>query len=50
MGRVLQLFGGDVGISKNWATAHFLTFMVLAPMGVSFSILVCHTEDTRLKV
>ena len=35
-------FGEGVGISRNWATAHFLTLMVglgpgIAPVGVSFS-------------
>ena len=51
MGTVLQQFREDVGISKNWATARFLTFMVLTPVGVSFSILMCYTEHVlRLRV
>ena len=38
-------FGEGVGISRNWVTAHFLTFMtslgtVVVLMGVSFSLLV----------
>ena len=47
MGRVLQRFGGDVGISKNWATAHFLTFMVLAPVGVSFWCVTLRIQGSR---
>ena len=36
--------GNGVGLSRNWATAHVLTFMVglgtvMAPVGVSFSLL-----------
>ena len=26
MGRLFQLFGEEAGISRNWATTHFLTF------------------------
>ena len=42
--------GEEVGISRNWATAHFLVFWqcletVMAPLGVSFSLL---TEDQGL--
>ena len=42
-------------ISRNWATAHFLVFMVslgtvMAPVGVSFSLLMCYNEHIlRLK-
>ena len=49
-------FGEGVGISRNWVTAHFLTFMVnlgtvMAPVGVSFSVLMCYSERIlRLKV
>ena len=45
-----------MGISQNWATIHFLTFMiglgtVTVPMGVSFSLLMCYNECIlRLKV
>ena len=47
MGGVFQLFQEGVGISRNWATAHFLTLMVslgtvMAPVGVSFSLLMCY--------
>ena len=31
-------FGEGVGISRNWATAHFLAFYVMALVRVSFSI------------
>ena len=38
-----------MGISRNWATAHFLTLMVslgtvMASVGVSFSLLMCYSE------
>ena len=38
-----------MGISRNWATAHFLTFIVglgtlMVPVGVSFSLLMCYNE------
>ena len=41
--------GEGAGISRNWATAHFLVFMVglgtvLALAGVSFSLLMCYHE------
>ena len=41
--------GEGAGISRNWATAHFLDFMVglgtvLAQMGVSFSLLMRYHE------
>ena len=41
--------GKGVEISKNWATAHFLTLAVcfetvLAPMGTSFSLLMCNND------
>ena len=56
MGGVFQLFQEGVGISRNWATAHFLILMVglgtvMAPVGVSFSLLMCYSEHIlRLKV
>ena len=56
MGGVFQLFQEGVGISSNWATAHFLMLMVglgtvMAPMGVSFSLLMCYSEHIlKLKV
>ena len=46
-GRIIPtLLGKGVGISRNWATAHFLAFYgqprtVMAPVGVSFSISKC---------
>ena len=49
-------FREGVGISKNWATTYYLTFYgglgtVMAPVGVSFSILMCYNECIlRLKV
>ena len=45
-----------MGISQVWATAHFLTLCghpgdVMAPVGVSFSLLMCYNERVlRLKV
>ena len=41
------VFGHGVGISRNWDTADFLTFMiglgtVIAPVGMSFSLLICY--------
>ena len=56
MGGVFQLFREGEGISRYWATAHFLILMVglgtvMAPVGVSFSLLMCYNElITRLKV
>ena len=56
MGGVFQLFGERVGISRNWATAHFLIFMVglgtvMEPVGVSFNLLMCYNvRILRLKV
>ena len=50
------ILGKGVGISRNWATAHFLIFMVslgtvMAPVGVSFILLMCYSERIlRLKV
>ena len=54
MGGVFQLFQEGVGISRNWATAHFLILMVslgtvIAPVGVSFSLLMsAYTEAQGL--
>ena len=56
MGGVFQLFWEGVRISRNWATAHSFILMVglgtvVAPVGVSFSLLVRYSERTlRLKV
>ena len=56
MGGVFKLFWGRVGISRNWATAHCLTFRVslgtvMVSVGVSFSLLMCYNERIlRLKV
>ena len=56
MGGVFQLFLEGAGISRNWATAHFLILMVglktvMAPVGVSFSLLMCYDKRIlRLKV
>ena len=55
MGGVFQLFWERAGISKNWATSHFLILMVglgivMVPI-VSFSLLMCNSECiVRLKV
>ena len=55
-GRSIPGILGKVRISRNWATAHFLNFMVclgtvMMPMGVSFSLLMCYNECIlRLKV
>ena len=56
MGGVFQVFQEGEGISRNWATAHFLILVVglgtvMAPVGVSFSLLMCYSECIlRLKV
>ena len=56
MGGVFQLFQEGAVISRNWATAHFLIVVVglgtvMAPVGVSFRLLVCYCERIlRLKV
>ena len=39
-------------ISSNWATAHFLTFVVslgtvIVPVGVSFSLLMCYNIEAQ---
>ena len=45
-----------LGISRNWATAHFLVFMVdlgtvMVPVGVSFSLPMFNNECTlKLKL
>ena len=49
MGGVFQLFWEGAGISRDWATAHFLILMVclgtvMAPVGMSFSLLTCYNE------
>ena len=47
---VFQLFGKGVGLFGNRAIAHFLTFVVLAPVAVWFSLLMCYSEGIlRLK-
>ena len=49
-------FGEAVEISRNWAVDHFLTFkvclgIVVAPLSVSFSLLMCYNECIlRLRV
>ena len=49
-------FEEGMGISQNWATVHFLTFVVglgtvMGLVGVSFSLLMFYDECTlRLKV
>ena len=56
VGEGFQLFREGVGISRNWATAHFLILMVglgtvMVPVGVPFSLLICYSECIlRLKV
>ena len=56
MGGVFQLIQEGAGISRNWATTHFLIPMVslgtvMVPVGVSFSLLMCYRERIlRLKV
>ena len=56
MGGVFQLFWGGAGISRNWATAHFLILLVglgtaIGPVDGSFSLLMCYSERIlRLKV
>ena len=47
MGGVFQLFWGRGGNFGDWATVHFLTFMVglgtvMVLVGVSFSMLICY--------
>ena len=47
--RIIPTIWGGVGISRNWATAHFLVFdgelrTVTAPVGVPFSLLMCFSE------
>ena len=56
MGGVFQLYWEGLGISRNWAAFHMFTFMVdlgtvKAPVGMSFSLLMCYNEQIpRLKV
>ena len=43
------ILGKRMEISRNWATAHFLTFMVslgtvMVPVDVSLSLLMCYNE------
>ena len=51
-----SILGKRMEISMNWATAHFLTFMVslgtvMVPVGVSLSLPICYNECIlRLKV
>ena len=53
---VPALLGKRVEISRNWAINHFLTFkvcleIVMAPVRVSFSLLMCYNERIlRLQV
>ena len=53
---VSAFLGKEVRISKCWATAHFVTFLVVlgtvvVPVGVSFSILRCYNDHIlKLKV
>ena len=55
MGGVFQLFQEGTGISRNWATTHFLILMVglgtvMVPVDVSLSLL-CYSEHIlKLKV
>ena len=56
-GRIIPaILGKGVEIPRNWVNAHFLTFMVglgtvMAPVGVSFRLLMCCNEHIlRLKV
>ena len=57
-GRIISTIWGKRGeISRNRATAHFSAFygqpwnLSMAPMGVSFSMLICYNKRTmRLKV
>ena len=55
MGGIFQVSQEGAGISRNWATAHFLILVVgletvIAPVGVSFSLLMCYSERIlRLK-
>ena len=47
--------GEGVRLSRSWATAHFLTFMVVlgtvvVPVGILLSLLMCYSESIlRLK-
>ena len=47
--------GEGVGVFRNWDTTHFVTLMVslgmlIKPVGVPFSLLMCYNESTpRLK-
>ena len=49
-------FGKEEEVSRHWATAQFLTFLVclgtiILPVSVSFSLLICYSECIlRLKV
>ena len=51
-----SILGKRMEISRNWATAHFLTFMVslgsvMVPVCVSLSLLICYNKCIlRLKV
>ena len=40
-----------MGISRNWATTHSFTFIVMASIGVSFRVLMCYNKYVlRLRV
>lgn len=40
--------GDEVGLSRICATVPLLTFVVMAPLGMSFSVLICYTEAEGL--
>ena len=48
MGGVFCYLGEEVGISRICAMAPFLTFVVMAPLGMSFSVLIYYTEAEDL--
>ena len=45
-----RYFGAGVGISRNWATIYSLTFIIMVQVDVSFSLLVCYNDDSRLRL
>lgn len=48
MGGVFCSLGEEAGISRICATAPFSTFVVVAPLGVSFGVLIHYTEAEGL--
>ena len=56
MGGIFQLFGGRCGDFQERAITHILTLVVtlgtvIAPVGVSFSLLMCYNESIlKLKI